>query len=63
MFSFRPKTKYAEDLIDTNVSDDTDISYYSFCSGEEEGDEYDDDPYVEDTTEATELTACKKKAL
>ncbi len=63
MFSFRPNTKYAEDLLDTIVSDDTDISDDSSCSGEEKGDEYDEDPYVEGITEATELAACKKKAL
>jgi len=38
-----PKTKYVEDLLDTDVSDDTDI--YDDSSSEEEGDEYDDDPY------------------
>ena len=55
MYSFKPKTKYVEDLLYTDVSDDTDISDDS-SSEEEEGDEYDDDPYVEDTIEATEET-------
>ena len=55
MYSFKPKTKYVEDLLDTDVSDETDISDDS-SSSEEEGDEYDDDPYVEDTIEATEET-------
>ena len=61
LYSFKPKTKYVEDLLDTDVSDDTDISDDS-SSEEEEGDEYDDDPYVEDTIdtidtiEATEET-------
>ena len=43
LYSFKPKTKYVEDLLDTDVSDDTDI--YDDSSSEEEGDEYDDDPY------------------
>jgi len=51
LYSFKPKTKYIEDLLNTDVSDDTDISDDSFS--EEEGDEYDDDPYVEATIEAT----------
>ena len=49
MYSFKPKTKYVEDLLDTDVSDDS-------SSSEEESDEYDDDQYVEDTIEATEET-------
>jgi len=36
------------------ISDDTDISDDS--SSEEEGDEYDDDPYVEDTIDTIEAT-------
>ena len=48
-------TKYVEDLLETDVSGNTDISDDS-SSSEEEGDEYDDDPYVEDTIEATEET-------
>ncbi len=44
LFSFKPKTKYVEDLLDTD------------SSSEEQGDEYDDDPYAEDTIEATEET-------
>jgi hypothetical protein len=55
LYSFKPKTKYVEDLLDTDVSDDTDISDDS-SSSEKEGDEYDDDPCVEDTFEATEET-------
>jgi hypothetical protein len=47
LYSFKPKTKYVEDLLDTDVSDDSSFS-------EEESDEYDDDQYVEDTIEATE---------
>ena len=47
-------TKYGEDLLDTDVSGDTNISDDS--SSEEEGDEYDDDLYVEDTIKATEET-------
>jgi hypothetical protein len=50
LYSFKPKTKYVEDLLDTDVSDETDISDDS-SSEEEEG-----DPYVEDTIEATEET-------
>jgi len=49
-----PKTKYVEDLLDIDVSDDTDVSDDS--SSEEEGDEYDDDPYVEDTIDTIEAT-------
>ena len=52
MYSFKPKTKYVEDLLDTDVSGDNDISDDSSSSEEEESDEYDDDPYVEDTIEA-----------
>ena len=48
-------TKYVEDLLETDVSGNTDISDDS-SSSEEEGDEYDDDPYVQDTIEATEET-------
>jgi hypothetical protein len=55
LYSFKPKTKYVENLLDTDVSDDTDISDDS-SSSKEEGDEYYDDSYVEDTTEATEET-------
>jgi hypothetical protein len=36
LYSFKPKTKYVEDLLDTDVSDDTDISDDSFSSEEEE---------------------------
>jgi hypothetical protein len=54
LYSFKPKTKYVEDLLDTDVSDDTEISDDS--SSEEEGDEYDDDPYVEDTIDTIEAT-------
>ncbi len=42
-------------LLDTDVSDDTDISGDS-SSEEGDGDEYYDDSYVEDTFEATEET-------
>jgi len=41
-------------FLNTDVSDDTDITDDSLS--EEEGDQYDDDPYVEDTIEATEET-------
>jgi len=43
-------------LLDTDVSYHTDMSEDSSSSEEEEGDEYDDDPYAEDTIEATEET-------
>jgi hypothetical protein len=55
LYSFKPKIKYVEYLLDTDVSDDTDISDNSSSEEEKEGDEYDDDPYV-DTIEATEET-------
>jgi hypothetical protein len=59
LYSFIPKNKYVEDLIDTGASDDTDVSDES---SEEEGDEYDDDPYepepdIIETVEATDTEA------
>ncbi len=59
MYSFIPKNKYVEDLIDTGASDDTDVSDES---SEEEGDEYDDNPYepepdIIETVEATDTEA------
>ena len=35
LYSFKPKTKYVEDLLDTDVSDDTDISEDSSYEEEE----------------------------